>query len=81
MKQSKFLTLNFKDILKGIIVAIFSAVITYLYTVIQTGDPLTIETFKKVGMVALAALLGYLSKNFFTNSSNKPLTKENYAIK
>lgn len=76
MKSSKFLSLNWKDFFKGLLVAIFTAIITYLYEAIQAENFFTVDTLKKSGMVALAALLGYLVKNLFTNSNSETLTKE-----
>jgi VIT1/CCC1 family predicted Fe2+/Mn2+ transporter len=71
MKDSKLLSLNAKDLIKGLIVAILTALITYLYEAVQTENFFTIETLKKSGMVALAALLGYLIKNFFSTPKSK----------
>lgn len=73
--KSNFLNLNFKDFSKGLLVAVITAVLTYLYEVIQTGDFTAID-WKMVGSTALIAAVGYLAKNLLTNSDGEPLKVE-----
>lgn len=63
---SAIFTLNVQDWLKGLLVAVLGAVIS----VIQTSISAEIVTFDwhKIGTVALAAGLAYLSKQFFTGT-------------
>jgi len=68
MKQSNFLSLNSQDFLKGLIVAVGSAVVGVISTSLQEGS-LTFD-FKKIGIIALSAGISYLTKNFFTKPSN-----------
>lgn len=73
--RSKFLNLNFKDFSKGLIVAVLTAVITYLYEAVQTGDFTAID-WKTVGFTALSATIAYLMKNLVTNSDGEVATAE-----
>lgn len=75
--NSSFLALNTKDFLKGLIVAVLSAVVTILYSSLQAGD--FVIDWKSIGMAALSAALAYVTKNFFTNSNNELLKKETTA--
>jgi uncharacterized membrane protein YvlD (DUF360 family) len=72
--NSPFLNLNTKDFLKGLFIAVVTAVITILYTSIQNN----VFTFdwKNIGMVALSAALAYIMKNLLTNSKNELLKQE-----
>lgn len=72
--KSPFLTLNGTDFLRGLFVAILSAVVTLLYTCIQAGN-LVID-WKAIGMAALSAALAYITKNLLTNSNDELLKKE-----
>jgi hypothetical protein len=72
--NSTFLNLNTKDFIKGLLVAVLSAVITILYNTIQTGS-LDFD-WKSIGVVALTSALAYIMKNLFTNSTGSLLKKE-----
>jgi len=72
--NSLFLTLNKRDYLKGLIVAVISAVITVIYSTIQTGT-LTLD-WKAIATAALSAALAYITKNLLTNSDDKFLAKD-----
>ena len=75
--KSELFKLNWNDFFKGLIVAVLSAVITFLYDLVQAGDfVLNAELLNKVLTVSASALLAYLLKNLFTNSSDKVLKKE-----
>lgn len=69
MKRSNFLSLNWRDFLKGLLLAILSSVITFVYQVVQAGTSFDGEFFRAAGVVAITTLLAYLSKNLFENSS------------
>jgi hypothetical protein len=72
--NSTFLTLGSKDFIKGLLVAVLSAVITIVYNTIQTGS-LTFD-WKTIGMTALTSAVAYIMKNLFSNSNGKFLKKE-----
>ena len=67
--MSNFGTLNLKDLGKGLLVAVGSAVIGVITTSLQAGS-LTFD-WKQIGTIALAAALAYLGKNLFTNSTGE----------
>lgn len=73
--KSNFLNLNFRDLAKGLLTAIITAISAYLYEAIQSGD-LTAIDWKFVGTTALIAAIGYLTKNLLTNSDGEPLKTE-----
>lgn len=75
MERSSFLKLNWRDLAKGLLLAVLSAVITFAYNAIQGGIALDGEFLKKAAMVAVATVLSYLLKNLFENS-NGDLAKE-----
>jgi hypothetical protein len=60
-----------RDFLKGLLLAIFSSVITFVYEVVQAGTSFDGEFFRSLGIVAITTLLAYLSKNLFENSSGE----------
>ena len=74
--RSKFLLLNLRDFLKGLLYALASGIITFLHEWILTGQPLDITVLKPMGLVALSTLLAYLSANLFQNSEGKFLKLE-----
>ena len=73
--KSNFLNLNFKDLAKGLLTAIITAISAYIYEAIQSGN-LTAIDWKFVGSTALIAAIGYLTKNLLTNSEGEPLKTE-----
>ncbi len=77
--KSNFFTLNARDFFKGLVVALITAVITFLYEAIAAGKPLDLALFKSVGMIALSAGLAYVLKNLGTNSQGQMLTTEKNA--
>jgi len=72
--KSPFLNLNSQDFIKGLVVAVLSAVITIIYNTVQAGS-LTFD-WKAIGTVALTSALGYIMKNLFTNSNDELMKKE-----
>lgn len=71
MERSKFFSLDWKDFGKGLITAVFAAVITFAYQAIALPDFWSLNTLKGAGLAAAAALLGYLTKNLFTNAKGE----------
>jgi hypothetical protein len=74
--RSNFLNLNLRDFFKGLVLAVITAVVAFLYEKLLAGVPLDLTLLKAVGMTALAAFLAYLLKNLFTNSQGEILTPE-----
>jgi hypothetical protein len=58
-------TINYKDLLKGLAMAVISAVLTTVYSAIDTGGLETVN-WKTVLTVASVSAIGYLIKNLFT---------------
>jgi len=69
MKTSNLYSLDLKDLAKGLVVAIGSAVITTIQTSLQAGS--LNFNWKLIGTIALGAGIAYLGKNFFTSASIK----------
>ena len=72
MKSGLF-KLNLRDFLRGLLVAILTAIIAVIYEAIQTGSGID---WKLVIIAGVTAALGYLSTNLFTNSTGELLTSD-----
>ena len=72
--NSSLFTLNSKDWIKGLVVAILTAVITVVYSTIQTGT--LVLDWKAISIAGISAALAYITKNLLTNSNDEILTKE-----
>jgi hypothetical protein len=73
---SKFLSVNGRDLAKGLIVAVLATVLSSLVTIIEAGQLPTTEQWKTIGMMAGGAALTYFLKNFLTNSEDKFLSTD-----
>lgn len=62
--SSSQFTLNTRDILKGLALAVITPVITIVIDTLNQGS-LTFD-WKHIGVVAITALLAYLMKNFLS---------------
>lgn len=69
--MSQFLKLNWSDFSKGIIVAILTAVLTYIANALQVSG-LNLD-FSQVLSIAITAGISYLAKNLLTDSEGKVL--------
>lgn len=65
---SKKYRIDLTDLAKGLLLAVLSAVVTELYQFTSTGQLPTKENLQTTALVACAAGLSYLLKNFFTDS-------------
>lgn len=68
--------INWKDILKGVLVAFLTVVVMGVYTSLQTGALPTLEELKPLLITGLGAALAYLIKNFFSSSTGGFMKKE-----
>ncbi len=70
--MSNFLNLNSKDFIKGLVVAVLSALVAGILQLLQAG-PFVFDwaTFQPIVFTAISAGLAYLSKNLFTNSAGE----------
>ena len=69
MEQSKFLSLGFRDFLRGFVMA----VLTPVFVIIQQSLDAGIITFNwtSIAMAAVAGALAYITKNMFTKPDEK----------
>ena len=77
MKQSEFFKLKSIDFWKGLITAILSAVTASLVSVFANLEDLTKINWMIVAIAAGGGFVGYIQKQFFTNSDGEPFKKEN----
>jgi len=66
--RSKFLKLNSRDFINGLIVAMFCTFITGFYQFIASGGIINWITMKPVVIAAIGSGVSYLTKNLLTNS-------------
>ena len=71
--RSKFLNLNLKDFLKGLLIAILTGIGNYLAVKFQSGTELKLS---QIGLAALIAFIAYMSKNLFTNNKDQFLSAD-----
>lgn len=72
--KSGFLNLNTKDFIKGLLLSVFTSVISIVYTSVQMGN--LVFDKKAILTTALTTALGYIMKNLLTNSNDKFLAPE-----
>jgi hypothetical protein len=69
--RSKFLRLNSRDFIKGLIVVIFCTFLTGFYQLIANGGMVNWITIKPVVIAAIGSGVSYLTKNLLTNSKGQ----------
>jgi len=74
--SSNFLKLNTNDLVKGIVIAVLTALLVGLEQIMVPGSLPTLTQLKVVGISAVGAGLAYLVKNMFTNSQGQLLKGE-----
>jgi len=75
--NSNFFSLNWLDLAKGLLVAVFGAILTGVYQAIQAGSLVWTWLFwQPIILTGVGSGLAYLIKNFFSNSSGEPLKTE-----
>lgn len=74
--KSKFLTLDWKDFSRGILIAFLTAVLTGVINILDTGAIFTWITLKPVLIAGLSAALSYLLKCLATNSQDQMFKRE-----
>ena len=60
--KSKFLTLDWKDFSRGVLIAFLTAVLTGVINILDTGAVFTWITLKPVLIAGISAALSYLLK-------------------
>lgn len=76
MERSKFLKLNRRDLVNGLIIAIFCTFITGFYQLIANGGAINWLTLKPVVIAAVGAGVSYLTKNLLSNSKGQFMRSE-----
>ncbi|MCX6255440.1 MAG: hypothetical protein NTV31_13305 [Bacteroidia bacterium] len=66
--KSKFLRLNRRDFINGLIVVVICTFITGLYQLIANGGTVNWLTVKPVVIAAIGSAVSYMTKNLLTNS-------------
>jgi hypothetical protein len=74
--RSRFLRLNSRDFINGLIVVIFCTFITGFYQLIANGGIINWQTIKPVVIAAIGSGVSYLTKNLLTNSKGKFFSRE-----
>jgi hypothetical protein len=74
--KSKFLTLDVRDFIQGLIIVIFCTFITGFYQLIANGGVINHETMKPVIIAAIGSGVSYLTKNLLTNSKGQLFKSE-----
>jgi dihydroxyacetone kinase len=64
MKESPLFTINWRDVTRGLIMAVITPVLFLVQQTLETGS--LQFNWQKIGMVAVAAGVGYVIKNFLT---------------
>ncbi len=75
--KSKFFSLKLGDWIKGLILAVLTAIVATVYELLQnSGLQFGWAEIKYIGTAALMAFLAYISKNLLTNSEGGFLKKD-----
>jgi len=74
--KSKLMTLNSKDLLRGIFVAFLTALLTGIIKILEAGAAFNWASIKPVLIAGLCAALSYLIKCLATNSRDEMFTAE-----
>mgnify|MGYP007090099724 CR=1 FL=1 len=65
MKESKFLSVNTRDILKGLLMAILTPAVLIIQNSLEAGS--LVFNWRNIGIAAISGGVAYLIKNFFTH--------------
>ena len=79
--KSKFLTLDWKDFSRGLLIAFLTAVITGVINILDTGAVFTWVTMRPVLIAGISAALSYLLKCLVTNSQDQMFKREHVRVK
>ena len=74
--KSKLGTLDYRDILNGLLIAFLAAVIDGIIKILNSGAVFDWPHLKPVVIAGISAALSYLLKSLMTNSRNQLLRKE-----
>jgi len=71
--KSGFGKLNVQDFFRGLIIAVLTALVTFLYNTMESGE--LIFNWKQIATTSLTAALAYIIKNYLSNSEGAFLKK------
>jgi hypothetical protein len=74
--KSRFLTLDWKDFSRGLLIAFLTAVLTGVINILDAGAIFTWVTIKPVLIAGISAALSYLLKCLATNSQDQMFKRE-----
>jgi hypothetical protein len=74
--KSKFLTLDWKDFSRGLMIAFLTAVISGIIEMLDIGTIFTWVTIKPVLIAGVSGALAYLLKCLMTNSQDQMFKRE-----
>lgn len=74
--KSKLFTLDWRDLVSGLLIAFLAALLTGIIDILQKGAVFDWSSLKTVLIAGLIAALSYLLKSLATNSHNQLFTKE-----
>jgi len=64
MKDSNFFSLNWRDIAKGLLMAVLTPAVVVVQQSLEAG--VFVSDWKSIGLASIAGGVAYLVKNFFT---------------
>ncbi len=74
--KSKLFTLNWRDLLNGLLIAFLTALLTGIINILGSGAVFDWIHFKPILIAGASAACAYLLKSLSTNSQNQLFTKE-----
>jgi hypothetical protein len=74
--KSKIFTLDWRDLLNGLIIAILTAILTGIIDILGNGAVFDWVHIKPIIIAGITAACAYLLKSLSTNSRNQLFTKE-----
>lgn len=74
--KSKLFTIDIRDLINGLFVAILTALLTGIIEILGDGAVFSWLTLKPVLIAGLSAALSYILKSLSTNSQNQLFTRE-----
>lgn len=74
--RSKLFRLNARDLVRGLIVAFLSSLVSGIYQILATGTWFSWDALRPILAVAISAAIGYLLTNLATNNKGELLTPD-----
>lgn len=74
--KSAFLKLDIKDLGRGALVAVLTAILVAVQPIVESGTLPTLEQLKAIGVIGITAGVAYLAKNLITNKNDEMLKND-----